>query len=112
MSERHCETCICGRRAPVQSGREAKRGSGTITWAEHLEAYSGYSALYGKSQSAERLAERGGFSYGELQEFLGHDPKAWITTSTRATRTSQATRRTSRMPPPCAPLLAELDGAK
>jgi hypothetical protein len=74
----HCETCICGRRAPVQANRELKKGPGTIAWAEHLEAYSGYSARYGSGQSAERLAERAGFCYGELVEFLGHEPKTWV----------------------------------
>ena len=77
MSEKHCETCICGRRAPVQGTRELKKGAGTISWEEHLLAWSGYSARYGKGQSAERLAERGGFDYAELVEFLGHEPKTW-----------------------------------
>jgi hypothetical protein len=81
-SEPHCPTCICGKRAPVQgdygSGRAtARRGPGSITWAEHLDAWSGYAAKYGHGQSAERLAERGGFSYGELIIFLGHEPKTW-----------------------------------
>lgn len=80
---RHCETCICGRRAPVQSeyanpakGRKAI-GPGTVAWSEHLEAYAGYSGRYGTSQSAERLAQRGGFGYYEMVEFLGHEPTTW-----------------------------------
>lgn len=80
--EAHCETCICGRRAPVQADRghkpgEKPKGYGTIAWAEHLEAYGTYSGRYGKSQSAERLTERGGFTYWELTDLLGHEPKTW-----------------------------------
>jgi len=75
MSEKHCDTCICGRRAPVQEDDD--RGPGTITWKEHLLAYSGYAARYGTAQSAERLAQRGGFGYGELKLFLGREPTTW-----------------------------------
>lgn len=77
MSEKHCDTCICGRRAPVQANRKHGKGPGTIAWSEHLEAYAGYSLRYGGSQTAERLAERGGFCFGELVEYLGHEPKTW-----------------------------------
>ena len=75
----HCASCICGRRAPVQ-GERSQRGdkpAGTVTWAEHLDAYTAYAAQYGKSQSAERLAERGGFGYWEITHFLGHQPTTW-----------------------------------
>lgn len=83
MSEKHCPTCICGRRAPVQRdtgkhGRPA-RSAGTIAWEEHLEAYAEYAGRFGNSQSAERIAQRGGFGYGELIEFLGHEPTTWDT---------------------------------
>ena len=79
---RHCATCICGKRAPVQGddGRpkdRAKRGAGTIAWSEHLLAYSAYSTRYGSDQSAERLAQRGGFGYDELILFLGREPETW-----------------------------------
>lgn len=72
-----CPNCICGRRAPVQADPQSGTGPGSISWAEFLEAYCGYASRYGTSQSAERLAERAGFSYGELREYLGHDPKSW-----------------------------------
>lgn len=80
----HCPTCICGRRAPVQGehdnkGRRTGRGPGTISWAEHEKAWSVYAHRYGGSgQSAQRVAERHGFSYDELQLFLGHDPETWV----------------------------------
>jgi len=74
----HCATCICGKRAPVQADREHGKGAGSIAWSEHLEAYSGYQHRYGSGQTAERLAERGGFSYGELLTFLGREPKTWV----------------------------------
>jgi hypothetical protein len=74
------------RRAPVQGDPRIKEGlpgnrPGTITWSEHLEAYADYAKRYGTSQSAERLAERGGFGYRELQYHLGRDPLTWIETS-------------------------------
>jgi len=71
-----CPTCICGRRAPVQATHEI-RGPGTISWEEHLLAWSGYASRYGTSQSAERLAERGGFSYAELLLYLRREPTTW-----------------------------------
>lgn len=88
---KHCDTCICGRRAPVQSSQQrdvsctyreqlkgiADHGPGTISWSEYLIAYSDYSAHYGTQQSAERLAERGGFSYFELVMHLRREPTTW-----------------------------------
>lgn len=76
----HCPTCICGRRAPVQreyKGKRPDKPPGTVTWEEHLKAYEGYAARYGTSQSAERLAERGGFGYWEITDMLGHEPETW-----------------------------------
>jgi hypothetical protein len=51
--------------------------AGTIAWAEHLLAWSGYAREYGRSQTAERMAERGGFSYYELTLYLGREPTTW-----------------------------------
>lgn len=78
------------KRAPVQDedpkyhrpGYDKWRGhpkmpSGTVTWEEHLEAYAAYAKRYGHQQSAERLAERGGFGYYEISDLLGHEPKTW-----------------------------------
>jgi hypothetical protein len=66
------------RRAPMQGehGRN-KRPSGTITWSEHLEIYEVYAKRYGRDQSAERLAERGGFGWGECVMLLGREPATW-----------------------------------
>ena len=79
--EKHCPTCICGRRAPVQANRatDGRRphGHGTISWSEHLQAWNGYAARHGTAQSAQRMAERGGFDWPELVEFLGHEPTTW-----------------------------------
>lgn len=90
----HCKTCVCGKRAPVQGdstfgvggfyreeaikelGREP-RGPGTISWEEHERAWCDYARRYGRQQSAERLAERGGFGYGELIDHLGREPETW-----------------------------------
>ncbi len=70
-----CPTCIGGRRAVVQ--RDAEHGPGTVAWSEHLMAWGGYAAKHGQGQSAERVHERGGFSYGELRTYLGRDPTTW-----------------------------------
>jgi hypothetical protein len=75
--EKHCETCICGRRAPVQGDHQQGKGPGTVAWTEHLRAWSGYRAKWGAQQSADRIAERGGFCYGELVDFLGSAPETW-----------------------------------
>ena len=69
-----------GRRAPVQ-GTPKKRGPGTIAWDEHVLAWSAYAVRYGRDQSAERIAERGGFGYAELTSLLGHEPKTWAPAS-------------------------------
>lgn len=50
---------------------------GSIAWAEHLECYVKYAARYGKDQSAERLAERGGFGYDEFVVLMGAPPRTW-----------------------------------
>lgn len=85
MTEEHCPTCTCDRRAPVQMSRRGgtkdgvgygPHGAGTISWAEHEQAWAVYGARY-PGQDAECIAERGGFSYGELVEFLGHEPTTW-----------------------------------
>lgn len=65
------------KRAPVQANRRMNRPAGSVTWAEHVAAWEEYAKRYGRSQSAERLAERAGFCYGELTEFLGHEPTTW-----------------------------------
>lgn len=84
-TEQHCPTCTCGRRAPVQASRRGgekhgvkygPHGAGTISWAEHEQAWAVYGALY-SGQSAEVIAQRQGFSYGELVEFLGREPATW-----------------------------------
>jgi hypothetical protein len=70
------------RRAPVQGDYRRPRGSpghdaGTIAWDEHELAWTDYARRYGRYQSAERIAERGGFGYGELVMFLGREPQTW-----------------------------------
>lgn len=48
--------------APVQ-------GYGRIPWELHLRAYASYAERFGKYQSAERIAERGGFGIEEMNQF-------------------------------------------
>lgn len=51
-------------RAPVQGY------SAGIPWSLHLRAWDRYAEKYGRSQSAKRLAERGGFGVSELDVFV------------------------------------------
>jgi hypothetical protein len=88
-----------GRRAPVQKescgsytrgpyacklhpADDPRHHRGTIAWAEHVEAWDDYAKRYGKDQTAERLAERGGFSYSELVDHLGRPPTTWMPVAT------------------------------
>lgn len=54
---------------PIQSERGAKGHPLRVPWSLAEKAYSVYSARYGRSQSLERLAERGGFGPSEMDEF-------------------------------------------
>jgi hypothetical protein len=84
VSEKHCATCICGKRAPVQASRGIAdglpgHGPGSVDWAEHELAWSTYAAKNGLEQSAQRIADRGGFGYGELVDYhLAHAPLTWV----------------------------------
>jgi hypothetical protein len=51
--------------------------SGTITWEEHLMAWEKYAERFGRDQSADRIAARSGFSFGELVMLLGREPESW-----------------------------------
>jgi hypothetical protein len=74
-----------GKRAPVQeeamqnkqTWRTRRIPNGSIAWEEHLQAHQQYCAWYGSSQSAERIAERGGFGVFELICLLGRPPLTW-----------------------------------
>lgn len=50
--------------------KDAKPGPMQIPWSVAEQAYSAYSSTYGRNQTLERLAERGGFHAGELDRFL------------------------------------------
>lgn len=58
------------RQFPIQSQRGAKPHPLSIPWHVAELAYSVYSALYGRGQSLERLAQRGGFGPCEMDNFL------------------------------------------
>lgn len=47
------------RRFPIQGGL-------TVSWASAEAAYATYARLFGRGQSLERLAERGGFGMAEF----------------------------------------------
>lgn len=65
------------RRAPVQGNRSNGYVGGTIAWWEHEAVWKGYAAEFGTRQSAERIAERGGFGITECVDYLGHEPQTW-----------------------------------
>lgn len=68
------------KRAPVQPEYWRKgTGStwGSITWEEHVEAWEAYNRKYQSHQTAEDVAARFGFGYGEITELLGHPPRTW-----------------------------------
>lgn len=65
------------RRAPVQASKPEANHPGTVAWEEHEHAWEAYAQQFGRTQSAERIAERGGFSYYELKLFLGRAPTTW-----------------------------------
>ena len=69
------------RRAPVQATYHPQFSrripAGTIAWDEHVEAWEAYAKKYGRDQSAERMAERAGFSREELTTLLGRPPSTW-----------------------------------
>lgn len=54
----------------IDARREGAHVPGTISWAEHLETWKADDAKWCCGQSAERIADRGGFSYRE-GNFLG-----------------------------------------
>lgn len=64
------------RRAPIQKSNG--KPAGTIDWAEHVEAWRAYNQRYTNRQTAERIAERAGFGYGEIATLLGHEPLTWV----------------------------------
>ena len=63
--------------APIQA--EFRRGipPGLIDWDEHEEVYVAYVLKFGRCQSSERLAERGGFGKEEAEELLGRPLRTW-----------------------------------
>lgn len=70
-----CPRCS---RAPVQQSDRAnpQRPRGTVAWWEHELAWHDYHRRW-PGQSAERIAERGGFGWDELVDQLGHEPTTW-----------------------------------
>lgn len=53
---------------PLQTSRHAPSGPRQIPWTVAEIAYGEYSKRYGSSQSLERLAERGGFGWCEMDD--------------------------------------------
>jgi hypothetical protein len=65
------ELNIPGKMFPIQKGYakdKAAPGPLRIPWSVAEKAYCQYARHYGTGQSLERLAERGGFGLGEMDE--------------------------------------------
>lgn len=62
-------------RAPIQGEYDPDERKhyprGSISWEEHLEVWQAYDRKWRCGQSAERIAQRGGFGYREATELLG-----------------------------------------
>jgi hypothetical protein len=58
------------KRFPIHTERDARPHPLGIPWQMAERAYSVYAASYGKVQSLERLAERGGFGPSEMDKLL------------------------------------------
>lgn len=73
-----CKVLSSDRRAPVQSDWKPKRvPSGTVAWFEHEMAWQEYNRIYHNDQTAEVIAQRGGFGYNEITKLLGFEPTTW-----------------------------------
>jgi hypothetical protein len=64
------------RRVPF--GGDGPRG--TIAWFEHLAAWVVYDARY-HHQTAEEIARRGGFGWGEFRAYMKAEPLTFSPTS-------------------------------
>jgi hypothetical protein len=65
-------------RFPIQGEHDRahpRRPPGTVPWSVGVAAWERYAARYGRGQSVERIAERGGFGFGEMFMFLG---PSWV----------------------------------
>lgn len=71
-----CAECVRDVRAlypefPLQTSKPpTKPGPLTIPWSIAEQSWNAYAARYGKDQSVERMAERGGFSWWEMDNQL------------------------------------------
>ena len=74
---------MAGARAPVQADPRWEKGPGTIDWSEHVAVWYAYAKVYGHRQNAATIAERGGFSYGEIMMLMGAPPRSWAPVRSR-----------------------------
>lgn len=68
-----CDGCVERVRAelkefPLQRQPRGGHGPGSVPWVVAERAWSNYASHYGTQQSVERMAQRGGFSWGEMDE--------------------------------------------
>lgn len=59
-----------GRDFPIQAKHGSQPHPMRIPWSVAEKAYSVYTARYGRGQSLERIAERGGFYAEEMDLFM------------------------------------------
>lgn len=56
------------KRFPLQASKDVTPGPKDCAWSIAEKAYANYVKRFGSSQSLERLAERGGFSWWEMDD--------------------------------------------
>lgn len=71
--------------AEMDKDNRVRRPAGCVPWGIAEAAYATYSKWYGKDQSLERLAERGGFGWSELVSLLRADSDFQQTPGSRTT---------------------------
>jgi hypothetical protein len=70
-----CPECVTAVRRryhefPLQRLPRGGNGPGSVPWVVAERAWSTYASQYGTGQSVERMAERGGFCWGEMDELF------------------------------------------
>jgi hypothetical protein len=84
---------------PLQTSRDAPPGPRQIPWSVAEIAYGEYSRRYGSSQTLERLAERGGFGWCEMDTFHPAWRNEVSELSSLRTELEQAQRRVMELTP-------------
>jgi hypothetical protein len=97
-----------GKMFPIQTQKGAEPHPLRIPWELAELAYSVYASRYGRSQSLERLAERGGFGPNEMDMFV----PGWRDKCSRITKIEKALEESVKLQSHYAHLLNIWDGGQ